>query len=398
MFLPIGDSPNPPGIPYVTYFLIGLNIVVFALVTLPLAGQTPDLNNPMLYEYLRLLGAEQNLPPEVILKHVSAYDLVVMQYGFRPAAASMVTLFSAMFLHANFMHLFGNMLFLWIYGDNVEHRLGRIGFLVAYLVTGVASTLFFTLFTIGSNVPMIGASGAISGVLGLYFIWFKRNQVKVFIFLFPFIMNTFMIPARLVLGFYLIIDNVFPFLLNSADGGGVAYGAHIGGFLAGMAIAFGLDWLPGMRKVQKIRKAPVDESPGRRQAEADQTPAQAIAAHLRDGDFAGAARHYFSLDSREERLGLNSDVVLSLGEYLLGIRAYEEAQTLFRRFISDRPNDREVDRAFLGAGKSMIHQPRHIPSAYQYFLSAIETARSKDLEVEARMHLRGIEQLGENRD
>ena len=394
MFLPVGDTPNPPGVPYITYFLIGLNVVIFALVTFPLSGQPVDLYDPLLYDYLLMVGASE-VPPEVVLQNISAYDLFVFRYGFRPAEASILTLFSAMFLHGGFMHLFGNMLFLWIYGDNVEHRLGRIGFLVAYLVTGIASTVFFTLFTLGSQVPMIGASGAISGVLGFYFVWFKRNHVKVFIFLFPFIMDTFMIPARIVLGFYLIVDNLFPFLMTPAGGGGVAYGAHIGGFLAGMIIAFGLDWLPSTRKVQKIRKEPVRESAQRREAEADMTPAQAIAEHLREGDYAGAVQHYFTLDSREERLGLNSDVILALGEYLLGIRAYDEAQALFRRFISERPNDREIDRAFLGAGKSMIHQPRHIPSAYQYFLSAVESARSKDLEDEARMHLRGIEKLGE---
>ena len=398
MFLPIGDTPNPAGTPYVTSLLIAINVAVFVLVTMPLSGQAPDLNDPMLYEYLRTFGADSNLPAQVILDNVSAYDLFVVEYGFRPAAASLITLFSAMFLHASFMHLAGNMLFLWIYGDNVEHRLGRIGFLVAYLVTGIASTLFFSLFATDSNVPMIGASGAISGVLGLYFIWFKRNQVKVFIFFFPFIMNTFLIPARIVLGIYLIVDNLFPFLFSSSGGGGVAYGAHIGGFLAGMVIAFGLDWFPGLRKVQKMRREPERETPARKRAESDLTPAQVIAAHLREGDYAGAVRHYFMLDSREERLRLNSDVVLALGEYLLGTRANEEAMTLFRRFISDRPDDREIDRAFLGAGKAMIHQPRHIPSAYQYFLSAVETARSRELEEEARMHLRAIERLGEESD
>jgi len=395
MFLPIGDTPNPSGTPVVTYFLIGLNVVIFALITLPLSGQAPDLNNPLLLDYLGILGVDEGIPPEVILEHISAYDLIVFEYGFRPAAASALTLFSAMFLHAGFMHLFGNMLFLWIYGDNVEHRLGRGRFLIAYLATGIASTLFFSLFTLGSQIPMIGASGAISGVLGLYFIWFKRNQIKVFIFFFPFIMTTVMIPARFVLGFYLIVDNLLPFMMTTSGGGGVAHGAHIGGFLAGTALAVGLDRIPGWRKVQKIRKTPVDESPQQRRAEADLTPAQIIAGHLRASDYAGAAQHYFSLESANERLSLNSDVVLAIGEYLLGNRAYEEAQTLFRRFISERPNDREIDRAFLGAGKAMIHQPRHITSAYQYFLSAIETARSKNLEDEARLHLRGIERLGE---
>ncbi|PLY03123.1 MAG: hypothetical protein C0623_02710 [Desulfuromonas sp.] len=397
MFLPIGDTPNPPGTPVVTYGLIGLNILIYAIVTLPLSGQAPDLNDPLLAEYLRLLGAEDGVPLKAYLEYVSAYDLVVFEYGFRPAAASILTLFSAMFLHANFMHLFGNMLFLWIYGDNVEHRLGRGRFLLAYLATGVASTVFFSLFTLGSQIPMIGASGAISGVLGLYFIWFKRNQIKVFIFFFPFIMNTFLVPARIVLGFYLFVDNVLPFMMSSGGGGGVAYGAHIGGFLAGMGIALGLDLLPGLRQAEKRRQASPEEPPVRRRAEEAMTPAQVIAGHLREGDYSGAVVHYFNLETSEERLSLNSDVVLALGEYLLGNRAYEEAQALFRRFIAERPNDREIDRAFLGAGKSMIHQSRHIPSAYQYFLSAVETARSKSLEEEARMHLRAIEKLGEEK-
>ncbi len=394
MFLPIGDTPNPPGTPFVTWALIAANVAVFVLVTLPLSGRGVNAGDPLLYEYIRILG-ERNLPPELILQNISAYDLFVIRYGFRPAEASILTLFSAMFLHANFMHLFGNMLFLWIYGDNVEHRLGPAGFLFAYLITGVASTGFFSLFNLASQVPMIGASGAISGVLGFYFVWFKRNHVKVFVFLFPFLMNTFLIPARIVLGFYLVVDNLFPFLFSSPGAGGVAYGAHIGGFVAGMAIAAGLDRLPGMRKVQQMRREVPSERRRRQAGEDDLTPAQAIAMHLREGDYAGAVNRFFSLSSREERLGVHADVVLALGEYLLGIRAYEEAQTLFRRFIAERPNDREIDRAFLGAGKSMIHQARHIPSAYQYFLSAIETARSRDLAEEARMHLRAIEKLGE---
>ncbi len=84
---------------------------------------------------------------------------------------------------------------------------------------------------------MLGASGAISGVLGCYFLWFPRNQVKVFIFLFPFLMDFFLIPARLVLGIYLLIDNLLPFLLKAGAATGVAHGAHIGGFLAGLALA-----------------------------------------------------------------------------------------------------------------------------------------------------------------
>jgi membrane associated rhomboid family serine protease len=191
-------------------------------------------------EYLQAIGARGAIPAQAILEHISAYDLFVFQHGFRPAEFSVQTLFTSMFLHGGWLHLAGNMLFLWIFGDNVEARLGRIGYLLSYLGTGAAATLFFTLFVLDSQVPLIGASGAISGVLGCYFIWFPRNQVKTFIFLFPFIMTTVLIPARLVLGFYLVVDNLVPFLLAAGASGGVAHGAHIGGFVAGLALARGL--------------------------------------------------------------------------------------------------------------------------------------------------------------
>jgi membrane associated rhomboid family serine protease len=243
MFLPIGDTPNPRGVPYVNTLLIGVNVAVFLLVSLPLTFARPDLNDPLLFEYLRAIGARGSIPTQTILQQVSAYDLFIFRYGYRPSDPSLTTLFTAMFLHGGWLHLVGNMLFLWIYGDNVEHRLGRTGYLLVYLGSGVAATLFFAVFVPGSDVPMVGASGAISGILGFYYLWFPRNQVKVFIFLFPFIMNTFLLPARLVLGIYLLVDNLFPFLINSGAATGVAHGAHIGGFVAGLALAFGIERL-----------------------------------------------------------------------------------------------------------------------------------------------------------
>lgn len=243
MFLPIGDTPNPRGVPYVNCLLIGVNVAVFLLVSLPLTFAPPDLNDPLLLEYLRAVGARGSIPVQAILQQLSAYDLFIFRYGYRPSDPSLTTLFTAMFLHGGWLHLVGNMLFLWIYGDNVEHRLGRLGYLLAYLGSGVAATLFFAIFVPDSDVPMVGASGAISGALGFYYLWFPRNQVKVFIFLFPFIMNTFLLPARLVLGFYLLVDNLLPFLVNNGAAAGVAHGAHIGGFVAGLAAAFGIDRL-----------------------------------------------------------------------------------------------------------------------------------------------------------
>ncbi len=254
MFLPVGDHPNPRTTPVMTYLLIAANVVVWLVVALPLSTARPDLNDPVLMQYLRDLGVQGSVPARVIFEQVSAYDLFIYQYGYRPADPSFLTLFTAMFLHGGWLHLIGNMLFLWIFGDNVEHRIGHIPFFFAYMVTGILATVFFAMFVPQSQTPMVGASGAISGVLGFYFLWFPRNMVKVFVFLFPFIMNTFMVPARLVLGFYLVIDNLLPFLLTGGGGGGgVAHGAHIGGFLGGLGIAWGMDRFPGHAK--QLRKS-----------------------------------------------------------------------------------------------------------------------------------------------
>ncbi|NLC70034.1 MAG: rhomboid family intramembrane serine protease [Desulfuromonadaceae bacterium] len=235
MFIPIGDSPNLNKRPYVTLVFIGINVAVFALFTVPLMQQRPDFNDPLLLEYLRALSDRASVGD--LLAHLSTYDLFIFEYGFRPAAPSLLTLVTSLFLHGGGAHLAGNMLFLWIFGDNVEGRLGPVGFALLYLGGGIAATCFFWLFVPGSNVPMVGASGAISAVLGCYFIWFPDNRIKVFIFLFPILVRTVEIPARIVLGFYLLIDNLVPFLLTSADGAGVAHGAHIGGFLAGLGLA-----------------------------------------------------------------------------------------------------------------------------------------------------------------
>jgi len=236
---PIGDYPNPRGIHWMTVLLIVANAAVYVLVTLPMSAQTVDPADPRVAEYIAAIM--KNLPPgtnpAAVFGGMSQYDLFVYQWGFRPAAMNVGDLFFSMFLHGGFMHLFGNMLFLFIYGNNVEDRLGTLGFLAAYVLTGVAAALFQAVFNMSSNIPMVGASGAISGVLGFYLHWFPRHYVKVLLFLPPLFMGVRMFPASLVLWMYLIVDNVLPFLLASQGGGGVAHGAHIGGFIAGFVAA-----------------------------------------------------------------------------------------------------------------------------------------------------------------
>ncbi len=250
MVIPLGDSPNPRGFPFINYALIIANIAVFVLISLPLSTTPVDRSNPALAEYVTVVSrtARSRLPREALLERTSAYDLFIFEHGFRPSAPDAVALFESLFLHASLLHLLGNMLIVWIYGNNVEHRLGHLRYLFAYIATGVAATLFHMSFAADSPTPMVGASGAISGVLGFYFRWFPRNKVRLFVFLFPFLMDVIEVPARLVLGFYLLADNLLPFLLSASADGGVAYGAHIGGFIAGVIAA----WILNRRHPQVI--------------------------------------------------------------------------------------------------------------------------------------------------
>lgn len=383
MFLPVGDIPNARSTPWVTYALIAVNLVVFALVTIPLSLAQPDLNDPLLLDYLNDLNLHGDWPIQSVLEQISAYDLAVYRYGYRPAHPSLANLLSAMFLHAGWLHLAGNMLFLYIFGDNVEHRMGPWRYLLGYLGAGVAATLFFALFVPGSQVPLIGASGAISGILGFYFIWFPRNQVKVFVFLFPIVMTHVLIPARLVLGFYLLVDNLLPFLLTGSEGGGVAHGAHIGGFLAGMGLAAASDRLPGLLqlngpRIPRARANLVDVITD-------------IVRSLERGDLAHAAARYVTLESRAQRGQLATANVLAIGGYLLDNDQPELALTVFRRLIAERPGDSGLDRAYLGAGQAMLRKKRCDTAAWHYFLAAIDLTRSPEVAEAARAGLREIE-------
>lgn len=386
MFLPIGDVPNPKSTPYINWLLIGLNIAVFVVVTLPLSATRPELSDPILLEYLRAVGAKGNWPAELILQHVSSYDLVVFQYGFRPAEFSLVSMFTAMFMHAGWMHLAGNMLFLWIYGDNVEHRLGHLGYLVAYISAGLAATLFFAMIVPDSQIPMLGASGAISGVLGFYFLWFPRNRVKVFVFLFPLLMTTLLIPARIVLGVYLVIDNILPFMTAPAEGSGVAYGAHIGGFFAGLGIALAIDRLPAI-----LRMKGTIPKPSRKRSNLVNTVTD-IVRSIDQGDIAHATERYVELDKRIQRGQISTQNILDIGNHLLARGKSDEALSVFRRLIAERPGDKNLDRAYLGAGRAMLQKPRSETAAWHYLVAAVDLARSPEIADEARRYMKMIEE------
>src|SRR5205085_9633116 len=135
--------------------------LVYVLLTLPLSAQAASAQDPRIPEYVAMLrqtGLDSRTLREA-LTQLSVYDLFVFEHGFRPAAPSIADLFSSLFLHAGFLHLAGNMFFLWIYGDNVEHRVGRIAYALLYLLTGVVATLGFAVIDLSSQMPLVGASG-----------------------------------------------------------------------------------------------------------------------------------------------------------------------------------------------------------------------------------------------
>jgi membrane associated rhomboid family serine protease len=380
---PLSDAPNPPRTPVVTYALILVNVLVFLAFTLPMSGQPPSPGDPRVAAYAEALreSLPANVPFQDAVASLTVYDLFVFEHGFKPGAPRWANLLSAMFLHAGFMHLFGNMLFLWIYGDNVEYRLGRLGYLFWYLVTGVAATLAFGLLAPGSLIPMVGASGAISGVLGFYFVWFPRNVVRMLLLLFPFLVRVVEIPARVVLGIYLFMDNVLPMLVAGGDGGGgVAHGAHIGGFVAGVAVA----WVLARREVQ----ATPPEFLAAARAVSAPVPLVAQAAHA--GDMADVARAYFALPPREAQQALDPEQSLALGQWLAENGHGQAAVTVFRRHLQAHPTGSGAAEAHVGAGMTLLEKLDQPVAAYQHLREALLQSPAPRVAAQARGGLAAI--------
>lgn len=387
MILPLSDAPNPRGFPVVTYLLIALNVGIYLLVTVPLSQRLPDYEDPAFHEYAAVV--RETLPPQVTLRQalqgVSAYDVFVFEHGFRPAAPSVRDLVVCMFLHGGFLHLFGNMLFLWIYGDNVEYRLGRVRYLAYYLLTGAVATLIYAWFARGSPLPLVGASGAISGVLGFYFLWFPRNTVRLFVLLFPVFMNVVQVPARWVLWIYLLIDNLLPFVLaRGAGSGGVAHGAHLGGFLAGLAIAHLMNRRETAAAPREYRaRAGTGEAP----------PRLTVSGAIRRGEFEEAARSYFTLSPETTRGSLAAAEMLALADWLAANGHPEAALTLYRRHLRDHPRGPGRAAAHLGAGWVQLEAFRQAAPAYQHFLDALDANPDPTTAARAREGLRQIAAL-----
>ena len=374
MFLPIGDAPRSSAFrPQVTWLLIALNVAVYLVVTLPLSSTAASLRDPGVLELLA-----RGFP------HPSAYDLFLHRHGFKPGAPALADLFASLFLHANFAHLAGNMLFLWIYGHNVEQRLGRVRFLLAYLLAGVVATWSFALFAGDSLVPLVGASGAISGVLGLYFFLCPRHQVRLFVFLFPFVMNVVQVPARWVIGFYLIVQNLFPLLLGAQSQ--VAYGAHLGGFLGGAAFALVL-----LRRRAPLAP-PVERSPPPASPRLD-AHAEALRDAVRRGDRAEAFARLPG-SSLEELTRALPDEALVIAEWCAAAHDPGTANELVRRVLgAHRASELDQARVYLVLGLTRLAEGQ-LTAAHQHLLAVFDFDPEPEVEERARSALATVRALG----
>ena len=224
MFIPIKDDAPTYRKPYLTVSLIVVNSLIFLIS---------------------------------VFQGQRGFELFTIQFGFIPyelihsmeltpqiPASTYLTPFTSMFMHGGWLHLIGNMLFLWIYGNNVEDYFGPVKFLLFYLISGLAAVGLYTLFGPNSQVPMVGASGAIAGVMGAYMVLHPRARITVLIIF--FLIQFVVLPAKVVLGVWFAIQ-LFMSLVGSSTGGGVAWMAHVGGFAFGYGI---------MRLLSKRRGGP----------------------------------------------------------------------------------------------------------------------------------------------
>jgi membrane associated rhomboid family serine protease len=213
--IPLKDINPTRTTPFLNFALIAANVLVFIY---------------MVYSSTLAPGSENSL--------VMTYGTVpqrVWQFlqGRGTASAALLPLLTSMFLHSGLMHLAGNMLFLWVFGDNVEDYFGHIGYLVFYLVCGVGSGLIHVLFNLDSRLPALGASGAISGVMGAYAVLYPKHRILTFFFIF-----LIPVPAILILGYWFVLQFLEGLggIGMQIRGGGVAWWAHIGGFAIGVLI------------------------------------------------------------------------------------------------------------------------------------------------------------------
>ncbi|MBN2104740.1 rhomboid family intramembrane serine protease [bacterium] len=233
MLIPIRDENQKRIFPFITILILVVNVGLFIIQIMQ--GEQAQA---LLYRF----GA---IPWEI----VHFQELPDLKWEFQSPIPNILTLFTSMFLHGGLLHLIGNMLFLWIFADNVEALTGHTRFIGFYLLCGVVAALSHIAFSPDSKIPMVGASGAISGVLGAYFLRFPRARVHL-LFFFIFIVRVFKVPAPVMLGVWFLMQLLSGLGSRGETGSGVAWFAHIGGFIAGMVLIL---FFEKRRRVLRLR-------------------------------------------------------------------------------------------------------------------------------------------------
>ena len=226
------ENPHPPGFkPTVTYCLIVVNVIVF-FIQVAFTGQFFDFSNQNAFELFYDWGAVPNC---ITGATQSIFPTPEGTLSISCPSEPYVSLLSSIFMHGGLIHLGGNLWFLFVFGDNIEQKFGKLKFLAAYLIWGILAGLIHILGDTSSIIPAVGASGAISGILGAYLVIFPKARILTLMFYF-FIH----VQAKFFLPFWLVFQNLLPFFVGGfgVAGGGVAYLAHIGGFVVGLATGF----------------------------------------------------------------------------------------------------------------------------------------------------------------
>lgn len=218
---PIRDDNPQINTPYMTYTLIGLNILAWFILQGYGMGST-----------LEHSVCQFGLIPADIFGHAPNSPILCPN-----GSLGWLGVLTGMFMHGSWMHIIGNMWFLWVFGDNVEDAMGSINFLIFYLLTGACAAAAQILADPSSTIPMVGASGAIGGVMGAYIMLYPKVKVHMLVILFV-IITRFKVPAVAMLGYWILLQLIGGFNSIGVEGGGVAFWAHVGGFAAGAILVF----------------------------------------------------------------------------------------------------------------------------------------------------------------
>jgi len=359
MILPIGDDNPNEKTPYVHYLIMALNVMVF-LYTLRHTG----------------FGSSRAF---------------YLKWGLVPARFSMVKVFTSMYFHGGLGHIFGNMLFLWIVGDNVEDRLGHVGYLAFYHLAGVAACLVHVATDPHATIPLVGASGAISGVMGAYAVFFPRARIKIWYWIFLFFTDIIYVSAKWAVGLWFVEQ----LLLWSLGGGmGVAYGAHVGGIVFGVVVALALRKLflkepDSVRRILRTAapaggarprpaRGPAPELPQWEQLSGPQLQPQlddnaGIMEALEAGHLQLAYRYFTRATTGFRRVPLRRQTAMRLADALLRDGRYGPAARVYEVIVETLPESDDTPEAAFRLGTILSRASGDYARARDYLTRAYET-------------------------